>query len=273
MYRRFILPLALFSLIVMACDLPPEESSLTSEWVVSSFPESGDTDVSRTGTMAIELDRRVFPDSVTRDTVQISSGEIFSWLLVYFEPVTQQIVIGLYPDRPLKPFVTYRLIVQGLVDLDGETQPETHQVMFRTGSQLEETIPAPFAEWSRIDAIFQQSCAHANCHAGSTPALGLNLSNAIGVRQTAIGASSSELPKNMISAEGADGLFSLSGFRIIDVSVSFGQPASSYLMYKVLDDSHIVGRAMPPPDSDLPLLDRQELEALSAWILFGATTQ
>jgi len=273
MFRLSILSLTLFAFIVAACDLPPGESASASEWVISSFPESGDSDVSRIGTMAIELDRRVYPRSVSRDSVQISSGEIFSWLHVYFEPVTRQIVIGLFSEHPMRPFVTYRLVVQGLVDLDGETQPEMHQVIFRTGSRLEETIPTPSAEWSRIDAIFKRSCAHTNCHAGSIPALGLSLSSAIGVQQTAIGAPSNEIPKNMISVEGARGLFSFSSFRIIDVDVSFGQPAGSYLMYKVLGDSHIVGQTMPPPDSNLPQLDREELEALSAWILLGATTR
>jgi hypothetical protein len=273
MYRLSVLPVVLFTLVVVACDLPPEESNSDSEWVISSFPENGDSDVSRIGAMTIKLDRRVYPQSVDRGSIQISSGEIFSWLYVYFEPVTRQIVIGLYPDRPLKPFVTYRLVVQGLVDLDGETQPEMYQVLFRTGSRLDEPILVPAVEWLRIDAILKRSCAHANCHAGSTSALGLDLSSATQVRQTAIGASSNELPSNMISAEGARGLFSFSGFRIIDVGVSFGQPASSYIMYKVLGDSHIVGHAMPPADSNLPQLDREELEALSTWILYGAITQ
>jgi len=273
MYRLSIVPFASFALVVAACDVSPEESTSNSEWVVSSFPENGDYDVSRIGTMAIKLDRRVYPNTVDRGSVQISSGAIFSWLNAYFEPVTKQIVIGLHPDRPLEPFATYRLIVQGLVDLDGVTQPELYQLLFRTGSRLDETIPSRTAEWSKIEAILKRSCAQTNCHAGSNPVMGLDLSTLLGVQQTAIGAPSNQLPKNTISAEGASGLLSFSAFPIIDVSVSFGQPAGSYLMYKVLGDSHIVGHSMPPPDSSFPKLEREELEALSLWIRFGAITQ
>jgi hypothetical protein len=223
--------------------------------------------------MAVELDRRVSPQSVHRGAVQISSGEIFSWLYLYFEPVSSRIVVGLYADRPLEPFVSYRLLVQDLVDFDGNVQPERYQVLFRTGSRLEESIPWPSVSWSGIEAVFKRSCARANCHTGSTPALGLDLSSAKGIQQTAIGVRSNELPMNNISAEGARGLFSFSGFQIIDVGISNGRPASSYMMYKVLGDSHIVGYAMPPSDSDLPQLERDELEAMSTWILYGASTE
>lgn len=273
MFRLSALFFLLFDLVAVACDVPPDESASNGEWVVSSFPKDGDSDVSRTGSMTVELDRRVYPQSVDRGSVQISSGEIFSWLYVYFEPVTRRIVVGLYPDRPLEPFVTYRLAIQSLVDLDGKIQPETYQLLFRTGSRLEESIPVPAVEWKTVDEILKRSCTHESCHGGSTPALGLDLSSASGIRQTAIGAISNEFPKNMASAEEVRGLFSFSGFRVIDVGVSFGRPASSYLMYKVLGDPHIVGYSMPPRDSNLPRLEREELEALSAWILYGAPTR
>lgn len=260
-------------LVAEACDVPHESSSSDSEWVVSSFPADGDRDVSRLERMEVELDRRVHPNSVHRGSVEISSGVNFSWLSAYFDLVTQKIVIGLNPDYPLRPYVTYRLSIRELVDLDGNTQPESHQVIFRTGSRTDVSIAWPRVEWSEVQRIFSKSCSGASCHGGSTPAMGLDLSNATRIEQTAIGAFSRELPTHMVSAEGARGSYSLLAFRIIDVGVINGRPASSYMMYKLLDDSHIVGNAMPHPDAKTGQLEREKLEAISTWILFGAVMQ
>jgi mono/diheme cytochrome c family protein len=51
------------------------------------------------------------------------------------------------------------------------------------------------------------------------------------------------------------------------VTAGRGEPASSYLMYKVLADDHIRGEPMPPSG---PRLDAEELELLASWIRSGA---
>jgi hypothetical protein len=262
----------LVSFLLGGCDVAPQESSTERDWVVSSLPANGDRDVSRLGRMAITLDRRVYPQRVDGSTVRIVSGDVSSQLVVYFEPVTKRIMMYFYPQYPLEPFTIYRLVVEDLVDLDKNTQPESHQIIFQTGSRLDETIPWPQVEWKDIHSIFQRSCAVGTCHSASTAAMGLDLSSATGTKRTAIGASSRQLPTNATPSESVRGALSFSGFRIIDVAVVTGRPASSYIMYKLLGDSHILGNAMPPSDADVPRLDRDELEAISNWILYGAQT-
>jgi hypothetical protein len=260
----------LFLFLIGGCDVDPPGVSAERDWVVSSLPADGDRDVSRLGRMAVTLDRRIYPQRVDRSTVYVVSGEIFSPLVAYFEPVTKRVMIYFYPQYPLSPLTTYRLIVEDLVDLDKNTQPESYQVIFRTGSRIDETIPWPQVEWKDIYPIFQRSCANGACHGASTAAMGLDLSSAAGIERTAIGALSRQIPTNTTSSESARGVLSFSGFRIIDIVGVAGRPASSYLMYKILGDSHIMGNAMPPSDANVPGLNREELEAISNWILYGA---
>ncbi|PWB77723.1 MAG: hypothetical protein C3F15_02665 [Holophagae bacterium] len=109
------------------------------------------------------------------------------------------------------------------------------------------TVEAAAATLTQVqDLVFTPSCARSGCHAGSSPAQGLNLS--VGQTYTNIvGVASHEQP-------------SLN-------RVEPGDPQRSYLYLKVIGDPSISGSQMPRGG---PPLSQAEIDLLSSWILSGA---
>ena len=137
---------------------------------------------------------------------------------------------------------------------------------FTTGSELG-TAPRPEpADIPRALELLRVRCASSGCHAAPLPAAGLDLGNARGIEAT-VTRMSGELELEGVAAQGAAGALWLPATRIVDVTAGIGDPARSYLMYKVLGDSHIVGERMPPTG---PRLSANELALLAAWIELGA---
>jgi hypothetical protein len=257
---------------VVGCDVPPGAQTDEIQWDISSSPKAGAQGVKRFGPIWIEFDRRILPHSLQTGSLELKSGEVRTRYQTLLDPVSRTIHLQLNSRFPLEPEVTYRLAVDSLTDLDGVSQDEPYEIYFRTGTELGEAESIPQVDWPTVEPVFSASCALATCHGSKSPVLGLNLSSAAGVAQTAIGARSRQLPSDLISAEGARGALSLAGLRIIEAQWGVGQSASSYLMYKVLRDPHILGDSMPPPDSSVQPLSKRELTALSHWILSGAPT-
>jgi hypothetical protein len=96
--------------------------------------------------------------------------------------------------------------------------------------------------------------------------VGLDLSSRAGIERTAIGVRASKLA-GTTGDEGARGALQLAGMNIIDVVAGRGSPATSYLVYKVLGDPHVLGERMP---EGRPPLSEAELRMLSTWIAQGA---
>lgn len=268
-----VVVLMLSTTAFVGCDLPSVKESQEAQWVISSTPKDGDRDVPRLGPISVELDRRILPHTVDSAPIQVKSSDVSAYFRPIIEPVGRLIRLELYPRYPLEPGVTYRLVMDGLIDLDGGWQDKPYEAFFRTAQDLGSYSPFPRATWSEVAPIFSASCSLANCHGSRDPALKLDLSGPAGVERTAVRVRSQQLPFDLISAEGARGALSLSGLKIIEAQPGAGRPVSSYLMYKVLEDSHILGDSMPPPESSVPRLSKSELKLLSYWIIAGAPTE
>jgi hypothetical protein len=172
---------------------------------------------------------------------------------------------------PLAVETSYRLEVLGLVDLDGFSQPNEHTAYFRTGADLGEPQPMAAAPpVADVLDLFAERCASAGCHVEPEPAAGLDLASASGIERSAFGTSAQLELGTLGTQQGAAGVLWKPATRIIDITAGRGDPASSYLMYKVLGDAHIVGEVMPPRGSRL---QQAELTLLSDWIRSGAPTR
>jgi hypothetical protein len=102
--------------------------------------------------------------------------------------------------------------------------------------------------------------------------MGLDLSSAGGVRATAIAVASRELADAPSAAGATRG--GLGGMPRIAAYGTTGSPETSYLVYKLLGDPHIVGDRMPPPgDAGVGGLDASAIERIARWISGGAPTE
>lgn len=257
------------------CDIHPEDSSIEEEWQLSSIPADGDVAVSRLAGITIELDRMVHAHTVNSNAIWITSGESVAFYRLFLEPYSRQIIVEFDPIRPLRPYTTYLLFVDFLIDLDNNIQPESYQAFFRTGEELGEPAKKPEVQWNDIEQIFNRSCVNRTCHGADRSALGLDLSSVKGIERSAISVPSRQMSTGFSMANSTKSAFSFIGFTIIDVIESSGRPASSYMMYKILGDTHILGEPMPPPRTDSEewyeaKLQAEEIKMISYWIRYGA---
>lgn len=196
-----------------------------------------------------------------------------AFLSVRFDPVDRVVVATPFFEQPLVANVVWRLEVDGLRDLDDRSMDEPHVATFRTGDELGPPYDPPRATWGEVAPLLERSCTGGTCHGPGEAALGLDLSSPEGVRGTAVGVPSRQLPGGTAGAEGARGAVSLAALPIVDVVAGGGRPASSYLLYKLLAPPQILGDPMPPPDGGHPPLTHAEVQLVSAWVLAGAPTE
>lgn len=254
----------------VACDLESADSWRAGEWSIESEPRDGEQRVVRDRALRVKLDRRVLPRSVRPANVRLRSGSYAPPIELRYELLTREIVLGFAAGERLQAHTTYGLEVDGLIDLDGFEQPKTWSILFRTGDDLDdETPPRPADRADAALALLSERCASAGCHAAASPAAALDLSSADGVERTAL-RTSRQLELGSLGDQGASGVLWVPATRIVDVVAGIGEPASSYLMYKVLGDDHIIGDPMPPTG---PLLSAEDLELLARWIRRGAPTR
>jgi hypothetical protein len=192
------------------------------------------------------------------------------FLATRFDPVARILHAEPFTGRPLEPNVVYRLQVAGVEDLDGRAMAEPVEIQFETGA-VEGPLPEPPepVSWATVSPILTAHCTGAGCHGPSRAALGLDLSNGPAVRETALGVPSTQVASGSPGAEGVAGARGLVGLPIVDAQVDRGRPETSYLVYKVLGDPHILGDPMPP---DAPL-SGASIRRLTGWIAGGAPTR
>ncbi len=107
-------------------------------------------------------------------------------------------------------------------------------------------LPSPNATFSRVQAeVFTPSCALSGCHAGATPAQGMNLSAGRAYTQV-VG----------VAAVGSS-----------RVRVAPGDVAGSYLVSKLRGDATITGSRMPLGG---PYLSSEREQLVVDWIRRGA---
>ncbi len=232
--------------------------------VWASEPVHRAEDVDRRPLIRLETDRRLAPNSVTPENVQLVSGARSIPLVIDVDVVRPGVVLR--PMTTLDPEVTYLIQVDRLRDLDGFVGAPMNPIAFHTGSRSEGVPPPSDATWDDVAPIFAARCASLQCHGGDRPVLGLDLSSAEQVRQTAIGFGATELRRPVAGAS-APSAPALTGLAIIEP----GSPARSYVVYKVLDDPHVVGASMPPAgEGGEGALTPSEIETLVSWIRAGA---
>ncbi len=95
-----------------------------------------------------------------------------------------------------------------------------------------------------VEAVFEESCGIAGCHAPPAPAAGLDLVSA-DVASRTVGVSSS----NPDCAS--------------DITVVPGDPDESYMLRKILNDPGICGGQMPV----LTILDAEDTDVVRQWIM------
>lgn len=235
--------------------------------MLASDPADGEDGVDRAVAARVFFDRRVLPADVHRGRVSLASGARGAFVSPSFDPVEQVLTLALVAG-PLDPTVRYRLRVEGLHDLDLVPMDEPFEITFDTGTEVSAVPPAEVS-FADVAPLFE-ACASAGCHAPPAPVLGLDLSSARGIRETAINVPAAQGRVGVQADEPWRGAATLAGLARIEVLGGVGHPARSYLLYKVLGDPHVGGVRMPPEPA--APLSREALAQLSEWIRSGAPT-
>ena len=263
--RSLVLSLACGSVVAAACSptLPEFE---VQDWRLSTDPADHADAIARRGRITVETHRLVLPSCVTQGAIQLRSGAVSVPIDLRIEPVPRQIWITW--RGALESETTYQLRVAGLVDLDGSRQPTPHTTYFTTSTQQGEQEPDARVDASAVMALLAARCASAHCHDAMHAESMLDLSNASGIERTARNraaqvADDSDRPAPL-------GSLSHAAVVILDAHAGHGDPARSYLVYKLLGDEHILGDPMPPPGETA--LSNVELQLIVDWIRVGAPT-
>ncbi len=276
---RLSLAICVSSAVLLAgalgCDLAPIRADELGPRVLESSPADGASDFPRLGPFVARLDRRLLPRTVSRATVRLESGVVSPRLSVRYDVLTQSVIAVPFTGEPIDPSVSWRFIVDGVEDLDGRPMAEPYVAAFRTGPDPGAGLgEPPVVGFADIAPILTARCTGGACHGPGPAALGLDLSSAIGVRDTAINAPARSFPSGALGPAGGAGAPVFAGLPLIDVVAGAGRPETSYLLYTVLGDPHVAGAPMPPALRDDPSagLTATELRALSTWISEGAPT-
>lgn len=265
----------LVALALAGCDFAPAGPEESGPQVVTSSPADGEAGFPRLGPFVARFNRRLLPHTVARANVRLESGVVKPLLSVRYDVLTQTVTAVPFYGDPIAEQVGWRFVLDGVEDLDGRAMAEPHIVRFRTGAEPGPgAAEPPTATFAEIAPIFTARCTGSRCHGPGPAALGLDLSSAVGVRDTAINAPSRSFASGTVGPEGGAGAPVFAGMPLIEVIAGVGRPETSYLVYTVLGDAHIAGAPMPPALRDDPSagLTPDELRTLSAWIGAGAPT-
>lgn len=258
---------ALSSLSSLGACVVPADPAPESPWAVDVKPASGQTAVSVWTELVVSLDRRIWPQSLRADTLRVQSGESTPMLSLTYDPVDLE--VRARARAPLLSETAYTVTMDGLVDLDGVPQPEPIRVVFATGTGGAHPPPRPSAAWREVAPILRTRCALPGCHGGGQPAFGLDLSGPQAVEATAVGVASRLHRSGPTRDTVPRGHHTLAGLPIIDRLGMNGQAGTSYLLYKLVGDPHVLGERMP---AGAPPLAPEELGLLRDWIASGAST-
>ena len=212
--------------------------------------------------MRVATSARLDPATIDPSTVYLESGTVRPRSGVRYDPLARELEVTALES--LAPSVTYRLVLDQIGDLDGNILPERAVFTFVTGEDDSAPEERPVTTWGDAARVLAARCAVAACHDSGRRA-GLDLSNAAGVRATAIGAQVRGGP-GLGGREYARAGGVLGELPLIDVIAGVGRPEASYLIYKALGDDHAFGEPMPPPGG----LGRSEARVLVGWVASGA---
>lgn len=216
--------------------------------------------------MGFEVDRLLSPRTLSRSTVSVQSGGVGIFGSLHYDPARRRAVF--VPDgAPAFAATEYQLVVTtDLVAWDGVPLGERTVRSFVTSEDVYVPTAPPVGPRLSIDVapLLAARCASSGCHSETHAVMALDLSSAAALRRTALGVFSRERPAN-IAGESTRTDPAWSSLERIDHA---GDPAYSYLVYKILGDGPLRGDRMPPPPL-APLTDA-EIVRVSDWIARGA---
>jgi hypothetical protein len=232
-------------------------------WAIRLLTSADDT-VPRWGPIRFQLDRSVSSWSVDRGSVHLSSGTVVEFVLPWFDPLTDQLVVDL--ARPMLPDAWYVARLSGLSDLDGVFLEPATQILLRA-AEADPPVRPEVASVEAVMTLLAARCAGNGCHDSTTRAAGVDLGDRGGIGATALGRQSLQAASpNAAVDPDASGLLELP---IIDDAGESTSVSRSYLVYKVLGDPHVLGERMPPPSAG-PALSADDMQLLARWIMTGA---
>jgi hypothetical protein len=246
------------------CDLPPAPLAAGAPRIVSSSVDPGP---SGGATHALEqpivltFDRLLSPRTIHRGTFALSSGELAATPRLRYEPVERAVSLELDPSE-LRTDVEYLLDVRpGVSSWDGVAMTEGRVFRVRFARGGAERPRRSVAIRRDVAPLFRANCAANGCHGGEEPAMGLDLSTPEATLRSTVGVVARSWPSSAgvmdRGSVGWDGM----------LRVSPGEPALSFLLYKLLGDGPMRGARMPRGAAPL---SRDAVLAVSAWIAAGA---
>lgn len=250
---------ALILLLLVGCDAGGLEWGRPPA-LASSSPADGATEVDRVLTLRVRYDEHLAARTVSRGTVTLRSGPRTYLLSVRYDPILRAIVAREWGNAPLEPNVEHELSVSGVRGLDG-TPAEPVVIRFRTGAALGVPEVEGTTTWSQVQPILASRCGP--CHDDTQREHGLVLTSPNGIASTAVGVEARQTARVGTAERG------LGGMSRIHVVAGIGDPARSYLVYKLLGDAPIHGMPMPPDEALTP----SEVATVVDWILSGAPTE
>lgn len=201
------------------------------------------------GRIELGFDRLLQPASITRQTFSLQSpgGEIVYTPNVAYDPVARIVTITplTTAGQALVSGQSYEIIiaapqnaadVNGVRAIDGATIAKgSLQIAFSVSAASPTPPPTVTIDFCNdISPIIGFKCALPTCHGGNTPAEGLVLDPFSGIAMTAIGRVSQESNTGPRSLASPPTLLFGEDMPIIDATGATGDPANSWLMYKVL---------------------------------------
>lgn len=239
-FRSITLLLTGWALVSCALDLPsdPALAPLAIDVETASAPTARPE-------VVVTLDRWLDTDaSRLHDAVQMRAGSARASLDIRWSVVDRTLVAR--PWAPLRPELAWTLAVRGdaLVGLDGAVAPDLEPLALAVADvAAAEVPPPPEPTWADdIGPLLRARCAP--CHTDDGPLLQMRY-DAL-VDRTASNASDARL-------------------------VLPWDPARSALLWRVIPGyPEPLGTPMPPPWSDQPPLERDDLRLIEAWIRAGA---
>jgi hypothetical protein len=206
---------------------------------------------------------------VNTGTVLVRSGVLGVFGGVRYDPARRTVTFT--PDaRAFRRSLQYEFAITRAVRAwDGAALASPVTVRFMPGATVSGPARRPVSLARDVAPLLAARCATAECHGGSAPVMGLDLSSAEALRRTALRVVARQRPPPgpSITATATDPAWG--ALQRIDPGLADGQgrPEYSYLVYKLLGDGPVVGTRMPPEG---PPLDPDAIARVSDWIAAGA---
>lgn len=225
----------------------------------------------RDAPIGFEVDRLLSPRTVSRATVQVTSGETRLRGRIVYDPARRRVSFVPEPGQMREGLEYYLAVWPALAAWDGTTLERGMLQRFVASDEVY-SPPMPAARPTLsgdVAPLLVRRCATWRCHVGPNAAMGLDLSSAAAIFDSTVGVASRErpLPPGASTAE-TDPRWG--GMLLVDPGHESGrgQPAYSYLFYKIAGEGPILGTRMPPPE--LEGLSADEIAIVSDWIARGA---